>query len=239
MPRNRVIERMRKGEKALGIDIQFYHDEVVELAGVMGLDYVHYDGQHGPTTPEIIDRMCRMCDGYGLTPTMRVPDHLAGNMLNYLDRGIRSIVVPNLETKEQAEALVKNCFFAPIGLRSFTGPRHLRFGLETDYGKVMREVNETFLLVPQLESITAYNNLDEILTVDHIEVFAGGPNDLAQSMGLPGQADHPDCLRETDQGTQKIHAAGKKRHDDITANIQATFALRDAMAALLKEHGRS
>ena len=48
--------------------------------------------------------------------------------------------------------------------------------------------------MPQLESITAYENLDEILKVDGIEAFAGGPNDLAQSMGFPGQPDHPDCL---------------------------------------------
>ena len=80
---------MNNGEIALGLDLTFYNDDIIELAGLMGLDYVLYDGQHGPITPETVDRFCRMCDGNGLTPAMRVPDQLPGNILNYLDRGIQ------------------------------------------------------------------------------------------------------------------------------------------------------
>ena len=238
MPRNKIIERMRNGEKAIGLGLSFYADEMVELAGVMGLDFVWYDGQHAPITPETIDRFCRMCDGYGLTPSMRVPDHLPGNILNYLDRGVRAITVPNLETREQAEALVKACFFAPLGLRSFTGQRIMRYGLGGDFKTVMEDTNANLLIVPQLESITAYNNLDEILKVEGIEVFAGGPNDLAQSMGHPGEADHPDCLKVTEEGTAKIRAAGKLREDEIRVLLDATKSVQGAIRTTLAEHGR-
>ena len=80
---------------------------------------------------------------------------------------------------------------------------------------MMEDTNNDLLLMPQIEDIIAYENLDEMLTVDGVEIFAGGPNDLAQSMGFPGEPDHPDCIKVTDEGTEKIHAAGKFRNEDV------------------------
>ncbi len=233
MPANKIIEKMRLGQKAVGISLSFYADEIIELAGVMGLDFVSYDGQHAPITPETIDRFCRMCDGWGVTPAMRVPDQIQSNILNYLDRGMRVITIPDLENRAQAEKLVEYCYFAPRGLRSYTSKRVIRFGLETDLKAMMDRTNDELLIIPQLESITAYENLDEILKVDGIEVFAGGPNDLAQSMGFPGQPDHPDCLAATEAGTRKIHAAGKRRDSDIMVSADATMAVKDAVNVML------
>lgn len=235
MPVNKVIEKMRLGQKAVGISLSFYSDEIIELAGVMGLDFVSFDGQHAATSPETIDRFCRMCDGWGLTPAMRVPDQIQSNILNYLDRGMRVITIPNLETKEQAEKLVEYCYFAPRGLRSYTSKRVTRFGFETDLPAMMDRTNDELLLMPQIETITAYENLDEILQVDGIEVYSGGPNDLAQSMGFPGQPGHPDCLKVTEEGTQKIRAAGKRRDSDVMVSVDATIAVKDAVTAMLAD----
>ncbi len=230
---NKIIEKMDKGEKAVGISLSFYADEMVELAGAMGLDFVNYDGQHAPVTPETIDRFCRLCDGWGVTPTMRVPDQIPSNILNYIDRGIKAITVPFVNTKAEAEAVVDCCYFAPKGHRSYTSKRVMRFGLVDDLKDMMDRTNDDLLVMPQIEDIKAYNNLDEILKVDGIKVFAGGPNDLAQSMGHPGQPDHPDCLKVTDEGTAKIHAAGKFRNEDVMISVDATIAVRDAMRSML------
>ena len=104
---NKIIDKINKGEKAFGIGMSYYSDEIIELAGVMNLDFINYDGQHAPVTPETIDRFCRLCDGWGITPTMRVPDQVPSNILNYIDRGIKAITVPFVNTREQAEAVVK------------------------------------------------------------------------------------------------------------------------------------
>lgn len=230
---NKIIEKMEKGEKAVGISLSFYADEMVELAGAMGLDFVNYDGQHAPVTPETIDRFCRLCDGWGVTPTMRVPDQIPSNILNYIDRGIKAITVPFVNTRAEAEAVVDCCYFAPKGHRSYTSKRVMRFGLVDDLKDMMDRTNDDLLVMPQIEDIKAYNNLDEILKVDGIKVFAGGPNDLAQSMGHPGQPDHPDCLKVTDEGTAKIHAAGKFRNEDVMISVDATIAVRDAVKSML------
>ena len=230
---NKIIEKMDKGEKAVGISLSYYADEMVELAGAMGLDFVNYDGQHAPVTPETIDRFCRLCDGWGVTPTMRVPDQIPSNILNYIDRGIKAITVPFVNTRAEAEAVVDCCYFAPKGHRSYTSKRVMRFGLVDDLKDMMDRTNDDLLVMPQIEDIKAYNNLDEILKVDGIKVFAGGPNDLAQSMGHPGQPDHPDCLKVTDEGTAKIHAAGKFRNEDVMISVDATIAVRDAMRSMI------
>ena len=239
MPANKILERARRGEKALGLAMGSYTDELVELCGVVGLDFVSYDGQHAASTPEIIDRMCRMADGWGVTPVMRVPDQLPGNILNYLDRGIQAVTIPFLETKEQTEALVRCCMFAPEGRRSYTSQRITRFGTYTDVKAMMAETNANTMIVPQLETITAYDNLDEILEVPGIDFFAGGPNDLAQSMGHVGEPDHPECLEVTEQGRARLHAAGKRFFDEITETVTVNELVRDAAQALLKKHGRS
>ena len=85
MSGNKIKDRMKEGKKAYGIALSFYTDELIELAGAMNLDFVNYDGQHAPITPETIDRFCRMCEGWGVTPTMRVPDQIPSNILNYID----------------------------------------------------------------------------------------------------------------------------------------------------------
>ena len=97
----------------------------------------------------------------------------------------------------------------------------------------MEDTNNDLLLMPQIEDIIAYENLDEMLTVDGVEIFAGGPNDLAQSMGFPGEPNHPDCIKVTDEGTEKIHAAGKFRNEDVLVSVEATHALRDAVHKML------
>ena len=230
----KIKDRMKEGKKAYRIALSFYTDELIELAGAMNLDFVNYDGQHAPVTPETIDRFCRLCEGWGVTPTMRVPDQIPSNILNYIDRGIKAITVPFVNTKEEAEAVIVCCYFAPVGHRSYTSKRVRRFGREKDLKAMMNRTNEDLLVMPQIEDIKAYNNLDDILTVDGINVFAGGPNDLAQSMGHPGEPNHPDCIKVTNEGTDKIHAAGKYRNDDVMVSVDATLAVRDSVAEMLK-----
>ncbi|MFL2762155.1 MAG: HpcH/HpaI aldolase family protein [Dehalococcoidia bacterium] len=230
---NKIMQKMRVGEKAYGIGMSYYADEIIELAGVMGLDFVNFDGQHAPTNPETIDRFCRLSDGWGVTPIMRVPDQIPSNILNYIDRGIKAITVPFVNTKEELEAVVDCCYFMPRGHRSFTSNRVSRFGFVKDLKKMMEDTNNDLLLMPQIEDIRAYENLDEMLTVDGVEIFAGGPNDLAQSMGFPGEPNHPDCIKVTDEGTEKIHAAGKFRNEDVMISVEVTHALRDAIQKML------
>ena len=94
---NRILERIREGKKALGLAMQYPQEYLIEAAGRMGLDFVSLDGQHGVMSPELIETMCRVADGYGITVGVRVPDQEESTLFLYLDRGVKMIIVPNLE----------------------------------------------------------------------------------------------------------------------------------------------
>jgi 4-hydroxy-2-oxoheptanedioate aldolase len=83
----------------------------------------------------------------------------------------------------------------------------------------MQRTNANMLVMGQLETTTAFENLDAILEIQGIDAFAWGPNDLAQSMGLPGQPQHPDVLAAQRQVAERIHAAGGKLNSDLMVTI--------------------
>ena len=235
---NRILERERNGEKALGLGLKEPSSLLVELAGRMGLDFVEFDGQHAPVTPAEIGHLCRIADALGITVAMRIPDGRESTILSYLDRGVAQITVPNLLTREEAQALVKYAFYAPLGLRSATSVAIMHGQLDGDHVRLFQEVNANTVIVPQLESIVALENLDEILAVDGIDYFGGGAEDMAQSLGLPGQPRHPRVTEAYAEITRRLHAAGKRMAGEVMESVNSFDLTKDAIAGLLGKHGR-
>ncbi|MBI4024548.1 MAG: siderophore biosynthesis protein SbnG [Verrucomicrobia bacterium] len=233
MKTNKILERMRAGRKALGAVLNFPSEEIVELMGIAGLDFVSFDGQHGAFTRESLDRLCRAADQAGLTPIARVPEIEASTILDYLDRGIMGITGPNIDTRSQAVALAEACRFSPEGKRSFGSTRGNRFGFFEDRKGWMTHVNANILVIAQIESATAVANLPDILSVPGIDLFTGGPNDLAQSMGFPGQPDHPKVKEVMTEATMLIHRAGKKLAHDVMESISISNVVFESAQALL------
>ena len=161
--------------------------------------------------------MCRVADGFGLTVTERVPD-ISGSTINlFLDHGVTGIMGPHLETAEEAQVLVNACLFGPDGQRSWGSGRgnYYNHALLLDIPgsertEYMRQTNANMLVLGQLESKRAFENLDAILEVKGIDAYVFGPNDLAQSMGLPGQAE------ETAQAFQKSGVWAEPFQADIS-----------------------
>ena len=235
---NNCLKRIRNGEKALGLDMSDPSEQLVELAGRIGLDFVGFDGQHSPITPERVGRLCRVAIGFGVTPIMRVPDGRESTILSYLDRGIRQITVPNLQTREEAEALVKYSFFAPLGLRSATS-LSMVFHQDTDQrADLMADVNANLVVVPQIESATCVDNLEDILQVDGLQYFAEGREDMAQSLGIPGGHADPMVDEAYARARTKLKAAGKEMWIDHLESIDVVQLVRGGAEDLLREHNR-
>lgn len=225
--KNNIFAKNREGELGLGLGLVYPSAEAVELVGMLGgFDYINLDGEHGLFSPESIDAMVRVADGYGLTVTARVPNLMSSTINQFLDRGVIGVLGPHVDTAEDAKALVDACRFVPEGQRSWGGGRGTFYndggllgqpGLKrTEY---MEAANKEMLVMAQLETATAFENLDSILEVEGIDAFAWGSNDLAQSMGLPGQPDHPDVKVAEASVAERIHAAGRKMSYDISSAI--------------------
>ena len=239
---NNIFAKNLEGKKGLGLGLVYPSAESIELVGMLGgFDYINLDGEHGLFSPESIDAMVRAADGYGLTVTARVPNLMSSTINQFLDRGVIGVLGPHVDTAEQAKQLVDACRFVPEGQRSWGGGRGTFYndgglidqpGLQrTEY---MELANKEMLVMAQLETATAFANLDAILEVDGIDAFAWGSNDLAQSMGLPGQPDHPDVKAAEASVQERIHAAGRKMSSDISSAINVPDLILSGARAYLE-----
>ncbi len=203
MRENRVKAKLNAGEVSVVLSGHMT-TEIVDWLGPLGFDGVWIEGEHGPVDYKDIPDMTRAGDLWGMTSIVRVNQNVPGVIYRTLDVGAQGIVVPHVNTKREAEAVVSAGKFAPIGERGMFSSRQ-SYGVD-DY---LAEANDHSLLVVLIEDIVAVNNLDEILEVDNIDVFFVAPSDLAQSMGLIGQLGHPDVTSTIEGALRKISASGR------------------------------
>lgn len=234
---NNVIAKMKVGRKAYGCGFSFASPTLIELAGRAGFDFVSFDSEHGPFTIDMLDDLCRFADMAGLTPMARVPNIESATILRFLDRGIMGITGPHITNGARARQLADACRYAPRGSRSFGSGRGAYFGDFPSGPDYMAHTNDNILVIAQLEDVESLDNLDEILAVEGIDLFASGAQDIAQSMGLQGQPNHPDVRRFEATVRDAVHAAGRQMADDVTASMRADRLFLDGARAFIADQG--
>jgi 2-keto-3-deoxy-L-rhamnonate aldolase RhmA len=200
---NRVKQRLAAGEVAT-ILAGTNDPDLIDQLGPLGADGIWLEGEHGAVDYADLGNLTRACDLWGMTSVVRVMDNDYATIYRTLDRGAQGIVVPHVNTRAEALAAVEAAKFAPIGKRGMFTSRQ-GFGV----GDYLETANDQSLLIVLIEDIASVNNLDEILKVDHVDVFFVAPSDLATSMGLIGKMDHPDVQRTIDGAIQAIVRAGR------------------------------
>jgi 2-keto-3-deoxy-L-rhamnonate aldolase RhmA len=227
MIENSILKRNGEGFKALVFAMTFYNQTLIEMAAHVGFQAISLDGEHGAFTPESVDEICRVANGYNMSVVARVQNKEPNTINLWLDRGIQGVVGPHVETGEEAQALADACLFPPDGWRSWGGGR----GTELNDDKVLTEKyggklgfakwsNANMIVSAQIESETAYKNLDDILAVKGLSGIVGGPHDFSASLGFPGQPDHPERVKRTEDAEARAKAAGKSDGRAITLGIQ-------------------
>ena len=203
MRENRIKRQLQAGQTAIAVS-GHHNADMIDFLGQFGFDGVWLEGEHGPVDWDAIGDLSRACDLWGMASVTRVNNNDPGTIMRALDRGTMGIVVPHVNTREAAEQAMKSAKFAPIGYRGMFGGRQ-SFGVP-DY---LQRANDQTLVVVLIEEIEAVNNLADILTVDHIDVFFVAPADLAQTMGHIGNHAHPDVQATIDNALAQIVAAGR------------------------------
>lgn len=178
--------------------------EIIDFLGPLGFDAAWIEGEHGPVTWDQLGDMTRACDLWGMTSITRVTANEPWLITRTLDRGSMGIVVPHVNTREEAERAAQSAKYAPLGYRGMFGGRQ-SYGV-ADY---FQQANDQTMVVVLLEEETALRNLDEILRVDNIDAFFVAPSDLAQTMGHIGDTGHPEVQRAIDDAIARIIAAGR------------------------------
>ncbi len=178
--------------------------DLIDQLGPLGADGIWLEGEHGGVDYADLGNLTRACDLWGVTSVVRVLDNDYATIYRTLDRGAQGIVVPHVNTRAEAEAVVEAAKFAPLGKRGMFTSRQ-GFGV-ADY---LKTANDQSRLIVLIEDIAAVRRLDEIVKVDHLDVFFVAPNDLATSMGHIGNMGHPDVQQTIDGAIKKIVQAGR------------------------------
>ena len=217
---NRIKQKLSDGELAYIIAGLTNADDI-DAFGPNGFDGAWLEGEHGNVEATNLGDLTRACDLWGMTSVVRVNRNDQALIYRTLDCGAMGIVVPHVNTKAEAQNVVDGAKFAPIGHRGMYTSRQ-GYGVENYFDVA----NSQTLLVVLIEDIVAVNNLDEILTVDHIDVFFVAPSDLATSMGHIGNHIHPDVQKTIDDAIKRIQDAGR---------TAGTLALDDTVEKYVKE----
>jgi 2-keto-3-deoxy-L-rhamnonate aldolase RhmA len=193
--RNVAKERMAAGKIAFGLGIRMSRSvEVVRAARALGYHYTFIDLEHTTIGMETVADLCVVGLEAGVTPTVRITGHDYELAVRLLDGGAQGIVVPHVDTAEEAAEAVRGCRFPPFGERS-PGGGFIQLDWEPmPVGKATELMNQNLLLTVMVENPTSVGNIEEIAAVPGVDVISIGSNDLALAMGIPGEFDHPDLL---------------------------------------------
>lgn len=200
---NRIKHKLANGEVATIVS-GITHPDDIDAIGQVGFDGAWLEGEHGASDPAELGNLTRACDVWGMTSVARINKNDQGLIYRTLDRGAQAIVVPHVNTKAEAENLVQGGKFAPIGQRGLFTSRQ-GYGVD-NYLKI---ANDETALIVLIEDIAAVENLDEMLTVDHIDSFFVAPSDFAASMGHIGEINHPDVQAKIAESIKKIVSSGR------------------------------
>lgn len=189
---NPVREKLRRGEPSIGTWLCLPDPTIARLLACVGFDWLTVELEHAPIDIEtavesfsMVAAQGALADaggGVGTVPLVRVPFNTTENIKRVLDNGAYGIVVPMVNSRAEAEAVVDAARYAPIGKRSVGGFLHA-VNFRTDPGTYYDRANDEILVVVQTEHVDAVERADEILSVPGIDAFFIGPNDLLKSMG--------------------------------------------------------
>jgi 4-hydroxy-2-oxoheptanedioate aldolase len=180
---------------------------VAEILAGAGFDWVLLDTEHSPNElPMVQSELHAMSEG-GATPVVRVPWNDMVMIKRFLDIGAQSLLVPYVQSAEEAKNAVRYTRYPPQGVRGVAGAtRATRYGRIKDY---FQRVHDELCVLVQAETRTAIANLEAIAEVEGVDGVFIGPNDLAADMGYLGNWQHPEVWKVMEQAAKRIRGMGK------------------------------
>ena len=196
------------GPAQIGLWLSLASPYSTEICATAGFDWLLIDGEHSPNDVRSTLQALQAAAGYRSHPVVRVVQGETALIKQMLDIGAQTLLVPMVDTPEQARALVAATRYPPEGIRGVgaAAARASRWGARTDY---VNEANQEVCLLVQVESTTGMDNLDAICAVEGVDGVFIGPSDLAASMGFRGQLTHPKVQATVDEAIRRIAASGK------------------------------
>ncbi|MCM0611498.1 4-hydroxy-2-oxoheptanedioate aldolase [Marinobacter sediminum] len=208
LSKNRFKQGLAAGETQYGLWLGLPDNSAAEIAAIAGFDWLLIDGEHAPFDLRTIMSHLQAMAPYDVAPIVRCVEGNTALIKQLLDIGVQTLLVPMVEDAEQAKQLVQAVRYPPAGIRGLgtSLARAARWNQTPGY---LKKANDEICLIVQVETVSAMDNLDEILAVDGVDGVFIGPSDLSASMGYIGDAGNPKVVDTVNKGLSRIRAAGK------------------------------
>jgi len=186
-----IIQALHDGQHVFSSAIVGMSPQWPDLAKKTGIDFVFVDTEHIPLDRQTLSYLCQTYQALGLPPVVRLPCNDPFEACKVLDAGAGGVIGPYLETADQARALVGAVKLRPLKGRRLAEALRDRSTLEPELAEYLEKRNGDKILIANIESVPAIENLHDICSVPGLDAVLIGPHDLSCSLGIPEQYDHP------------------------------------------------
>ena len=226
MIQNELKKNLLSGKTQIGCWLSLGNSAVAETCACANFDWLLIDTEHSPTELSEVHHQLQVLEAYPVSPIVRAYWNDTVFIKRLLDLGVQSLLIPYVQSAEEAKRAVMACQYPPKGVRGVSGFSRANFyGRTQDYFKY---ADDSICLMVQVESRAAVAAIPEIAAVDGVDVVFIGPADLAADMGYLGQPRHPEVKKLISNAIKEIKGAGK---------IPATLAFVEEDAKEWLEHG--
>ncbi|PSC02503.1 4-hydroxy-2-oxo-heptane-1,7-dioate aldolase [Alsobacter soli] len=207
LPQNTFKRAILEGRQQIGLWCSLPGSYTVEALAGAGYDWLLLDTEHSPGDPLTVLAQLQAAAPYPVTPIVRPASNDAVLIKRLLDFGAQTLLIPYVQSAEEARAAVSAMRYPPEGIRGVSGvTRATGFGRVAGYGK---RAHEELCLLVQIETEEALGRLEEIASVPGVDGVFIGPADLAASLGCIGEQGHPKVVAAIEDGIRRIRACGK------------------------------
>jgi len=206
---NHTRERLAKGEVVYGCGLQVYRSsEIPRAFAAAGFDYVFIDMEHGSFNLETVHDLIVSSNLAGITPIVRVGEVQYTLCDRLLDQGAQGIILPRVEDPKVLAEAIGWMKFPPVGKRGYgVNPTMIDYEAR-GFPEIIEHQNRENLVVVQVETTTAVERADELLSQKGVDIVMIGPADLSISLGVPGQFDHPKMIETISKMIEKCNRHG-------------------------------
>ena len=205
-----IRERLRNNDVIISAMLRFPNPAAMEIMALAGVDLVVIDNEHYPFNEETMIDLVRAADVHSMACVVRVPNAEPARISQIMDYGVDGILVPSVDSYEEAMELVNAVKYAPVGTRGFCPiTRAAAYGFGRSAQEYAEFANAHSIVMVQIETKEGLADLDRILSIPEVDCIDYGPSDLAASFGMPGHNDDPKVQAAVREIIDKSRAAGK------------------------------
>ncbi len=186
---NLLKNKLKKGEITFGSWITIGNPVVAEIMANSGFEWLTVDMEHSSITLEVAQDLIRTIELSNCIPLVRISENNPIIIKRVMDAGAHGVIVPMVNTREEAERAVKSVRYPPKGFRGVGLARAQKYGF--DFEGYKKWLEKESIVIVQIEHVDAVKNLKEILSVDGVDGFIVGPYDISGSLGMPGEFNNP------------------------------------------------